>query len=54
MQLPQQDRTKPAFWSWEAFLLVTAKMLKDTSLECGAKWEHHQRGSLLEQAFDLQ
>lgn len=29
MQLPQQDRTKPAFLSWEAFLLGVAELLKD-------------------------
>ena len=33
MQHPQQDHDKPAFFSQEAFFLVTVMMLKDKSLQ---------------------
>lgn len=37
MQLLQQDHTEPIFLSQKTFFLVTAKMLKDKSVECEAE-----------------
>lgn len=37
MQVPQQGHTKAAFLSQKASFLVTAKVLKDKSVECEAQ-----------------